>query len=263
VVGFWKDGAFHVVTVVEAKAGAWAAQGLKYGEAEVSALRSARYEAMLERFRAGDRPGAMKIRSMDPDEFRAAYGDKVKKAITAGIEDDSDWKMVALEEVQRAHVRQLDSAGKTVEAAAVRKLGTSKYAAQFPEQAEIAEELIPLPEPGQLTRSIERKSEMGAQMFDPSQLPSIVEDGKLGAEWKGSRVPQGTWKPVKMAGGRGTTRMQGFVTSDVDAKALGRQLRSMKTGEGIQGQVTSVKLSTQEMDGLAEEIIKRGEKPKK
>jgi hypothetical protein len=250
LVGFWKGDTFQIVTIIEAKAGIWASEGLRYGEAELSAVRSARHRLMMPLWR-GNPAAAKAIREMSFADFIRAHRKEVEEALREA-ESDSDWAMHALEEVQTSWKKELLAAGKNDEAKEIAQLGTSAFKAKYPQKAAEAEELIPLPEAGQFTRDLERTEQIGGKIIDTGELPTIVEDRKLAKAWKGKGVPAGVGKPTRFAGQRGSVRMQGFTTSDVDASKLAEDIQTV---EKLQTNVTKVGLSSNEMETLANDIL--------
>jgi hypothetical protein len=163
IVGFWKGETFQIVTVIESKAGLWAAEGLRFGEAELSAVRSARHKLMIAAYKRGDKTGAKAIRDLEFASFMKAHKAEVDRALRAA-ESDSDWAMHAIEDVQEAMVKELRAQGKAAEATTVENLSTSQFAFQYRDKAAEAMELIPLPEAGQFTRDLERSGQLGGKI---------------------------------------------------------------------------------------------------
>jgi hypothetical protein len=250
LVGFWKGDTFQIVTVIESKAGLWAAEGLRFGEAELGAVRSARHRLIVAAYRRRDPAAAKAIRDLDFATFVRTNRAEVDRALKEAA-DDSDWAKHAIEDVQEVMARDLRAAERTQEAADLEKLGTSAFAAKYPEKAKEAAELIPLPEAGQFTRDLERTEQVGGKIVDTGELPQIVDAGKVSEAWKMGKVPAGVGRPTQFAGGRGSVRARGFATSDVDTAKLVGDIRS---AEGVPADVTGLGLSSTDMEKLATDI---------
>lgn len=258
VVGFRRpDGAFQIVTVIEAKAGVNTAVGLRLGEAELNALNSAKFNEWIKIKKAGDPSRAAQVRRMSLQEFADAHPNLVDLARQKKLKADADWEKVALETVQAEHAEALRAGGDARGAKAIEGMSTGQYKAAHPDRAERANELLPLPEAGQFTRDLERGGELGVERLDPTKLPPMVIEGPKGGpvlnpQWKSS-VPKGEWSKMDVTGGRSSARMHGFVPSDVDADALTGSLGA----EGLQGQVEKGALPSRDLDKLASDIVTR------
>ncbi|HVK35207.1 MAG TPA: hypothetical protein VM428_06070 [Microlunatus sp.] len=250
IVGFWEGDTFHIVTIIESKAGLWAAEGLRLGEAEMSAVRGARFKLMMAAYKRGDRAGAAAVREMDFAGFVRTHRADVDAALRRA-EDAGDWPKRAIEDVRERMAADLRAQGKPADAAAMERLSNTAWAAKYPDRMAEAQQLIPLPEAGQFTRDLERTGQLGGKIVDGGALPRIVEDGKLAEVWQGKDVPAGVGRPTKFVGNRGSVRAQGFAPADVDASTLARDIR---TGEGVDARVSSVGLSADQLSTLARDI---------
>jgi hypothetical protein len=253
IVGYWEGDTFHIVTIVESKAGLWAAEGLRMGNAELSAVHSARFKLMRAAAARGDTAGLDAIRDMDPQTFMKTHKAAFDEA-RVRVESFGDWPRVALEDTQMRWIDQLKGEGKPDLAESIRKMGTSEFAARFPQKLEESRKLLPLPEGGQLSKDIERFGSFGGKVVENSP-PKIVKDGKLSPAWSGKDVPADASSPTKFAGSRGTVRGRAFAPSDVDAAQLGSQITE---NEGIQTGVSSVGQSAAQLEALAIEIGAQG-----
>lgn len=194
-------------------------------------------------------------------DFVKAYKAEVEAAIRRAENAEAEWRNVALEEYRARDVAERRATGDAQGAKDIAKMGNSEYAATLSpmEQAQV-NQLIPLPEGGQFVRDIERGNEIGLQKLDPGQLPSIVNDGKVGAEWAAkTKVPPGTWTKTEFSGGRGSMRTTGYVSADADAAGIAAKLAE---GEGLQTNINKVALSGSEMDSLARKIQELGAEAK-
>lgn len=253
IVGYWEGDVFHIVTIVESKAGLWAAEGLRVGDTELRAIHSARFKLMRAAAAKGDTAAMDTIRDMAPSKFRQTHKAAVEEALQK-VESFGDWPRVALEDTQVRWVKQLEAEGKTALANDVRKMGTSEFGARFPHKLEESKKLLPLPEGGQLSKDLERFGQFGGKIVENSP-PRIVKDGKLNPAWEGKGVPADASSPTKFAGNRGTVQGRAFAPSDVDAAKLASDITD---NEGIKTGVSSVGLNAVQLDALAIEIGQRG-----
>jgi hypothetical protein len=263
LIGFWtKEGRFQIVTVIEAKAGVWASEGLRLGEAEVGALRSAKHRQMIQHYKSGNKAAAADLRNMSVQQFADAHPNLVKDAMEKRLKADGDWEKQAIETIQEQMADELRAAGKAKDAAKVEALSTSQFKAAHPEREQQWKDLMPLPEAGQFTRDLERKGQIGLQRLDPEKLPPMVIQGPKGGpvlnpQWKG-KVPQGEWSKLDAVGNRGSVRSQGFVPSDADPEALTKSLGQ----EGLAGQVDAAEISGRDLDKLAGDIVSQAKAAK-
>ena len=188
LVGFWKGDTFQIVRIVESKAGLWAAEGLRLGEAEMGAARSARHRLMIAAYKRGDRAGAQAIREMNFADFMKAHRVEYEQALKLA-ESDGDWPREALEDVRARFETELRASRQVDEANRVANMSSSQFKAAYPDKAAEAEALLPLPEAGQFTRDLERTDQIGGSILQTGELPKIVEDGKISDAWKQGTVP--------------------------------------------------------------------------
>jgi hypothetical protein len=251
LIGYWEGDTFRIVTVVEAKAGKTAAEGLKYSKDDLNAIMSARF-ALVAKARKGEigmRPD--EIWAMRNSDFEASF--KVEVNAARSRKGGDEWSKLMTDEVKDQVVDELTAAGKLEDAARVSELKRADFEKAYRARVAAAQQAAPLPEGGQFALDVERGNEFGGQILNGGELPLIAEKGTVTGPWKNG-VPPGSWKPTKFAASAGSTRMQAFVPADADVAGIGSELAS----QNMLGQVNQTKMTTEGLGKTAQTILDQG-----